>query len=41
MSFDVSKLEENVLRPIGMYIALSWTWEKFVKKNPLIKKSCL
>lgn len=38
VSFDVSKLEENVLRPIGMYIALSWTWEKFVKKNPLIKK---
>lgn len=21
-----------------MYIALSWTWEKFVKKNPHIKK---
>lgn len=36
--FDVSKLEESVLRPIGMYIALSWTWEKFVKKNPESKK---
>jgi len=38
VSFDVSKLEESCLRPIGMYIALSWTWEKFIKKNPLIKK---
>ena len=38
VTFNVSKLEENILRPIGMYIALSWTWEKFVKKNPHIKK---
>ena len=38
VDFDVSKLEENILRPIGMYIALSWTWEKFAKKNPSIKK---
>ena len=36
--FDVSSLEENLLRPIGMYIALSWTWEKFGKKNFYIKK---
>lgn len=34
ITFDVSRLEENILRPIGMYIALSWTMEKFVKKNP-------
>lgn len=38
VTFDISKLEEGVLRPIGMYIALSWTWEKFAKKNPHIKK---
>jgi conjugal transfer ATP-binding protein TraC len=38
VTFDVSRLEENVLRPIGMYVALSWTWEKFGKKNPDIKK---
>ncbi|WCF11722.1 DUF87 domain-containing protein (plasmid) [Paenibacillus thiaminolyticus] len=38
VTFDISRLEENVLRPIGMYIAMSWTWEKFVKKNPEIKK---
>jgi type IV secretory pathway VirB4 component len=38
VTFDISKLEESVLRPIGMYIALSWTWEKFVKKNPKVKK---
>ncbi|MFY0516616.1 VirB4 family type IV secretion system protein [Lysinibacillus sp. UGB7] len=38
VTFDISKLEENILRPIGMYIALSWSWEKFGKKNPEIKK---
>ncbi|WPQ59613.1 VirB4 family type IV secretion system protein [Paenibacillus polymyxa] len=38
VTFDISRLEESVLRPIGMYIALSWTWEKFIKKNPEIKK---
>lgn len=38
VTFDISRLEESVLRPIGMYIALSWTWEKFVKKNPHVKK---
>lgn len=38
VTFDISKLEESILRPIGMYIALSWTWEKFGKKNPEIKK---
>lgn len=38
VTFDISRLEESVLRPIGMYIAMSWTWEKFVKKNPEIKK---
>lgn len=38
VTFDISRLEEGILRPIGMYIALSWTWEKFVKKNPHIKK---
>jgi conjugal transfer ATP-binding protein TraC len=38
VTFDISRLEEGVLRPIGMYIALSWTWEKFVKKNPHIRK---
>lgn len=38
VTFDISKLEENILRPIGMYVAMSWTWEKFVKKNPHIKK---
>lgn len=38
VTFDVSQLEESVLRPIGMYIALTWTWEKFIKKNPHILK---
>ena len=38
ITFDVSQLEENILRPIGMYVAMTWTWEKFIKKNPKIKK---
>lgn len=38
ITFDISKLEESILRPIGMYIALTWTWEKFIKKNPETKK---
>ena len=38
ITFDISQLEESILRPIGMYISLSWTWEKFIKKNPEVKK---
>jgi len=36
--FDVSQLEEGLARPLGMHVVLSWIWEKFVKKNPRIKK---
>lgn len=38
ITFDIFGLEENVLRPIGMYVAMSWCWEKFVKKNLHVKK---
>lgn len=38
VTFDISQLEESILRPIGMYVALSWSWEKFAKKNKHIKK---
>lgn len=38
VTFDVSKLEESILRPIGMYISMSWVWEKFVKKDIKQKK---
>lgn len=36
--FDISKIESNALRPIAMFVALSWAWEKFAKKNLHIKK---
>jgi type IV secretory pathway VirB4 component len=36
--FDVSRLEEKFMRPLAMHVVLGWTWEKFVKKNPHIKK---
>lgn len=39
VTFDISRLEENILRPIGMYISMSWTWEKFIKKNPKVRKN--
>ena len=38
VTFDISQLEENILRPIGMYVALTWTWEKFIKRNQLVLK---
>lgn len=38
VDFDVSQLEEGVLRPIGMYVALTWSWEKFIKGDVSIKK---
>lgn len=38
INFNVSQLEDKVLRPIGMYIALTFCWEKFAKKNLAIKK---
>lgn len=38
INFDVHSLEEDVLRPIGMYVALTYTWEKIVKKNFSIRK---
>lgn len=41
VNFDISNLEESILRPIGMYVAMSWTWEKFIKKNPDTKKRIL
>lgn len=41
ITFDISDLEDGTLRPIGMYVALSWTWEKFIKKNPQKQKRVL
>lgn len=41
ITFDISDLEDGTLRPIGMYVSLTWTWEKFIKKNPEIQKRVL
>lgn len=41
ITFDVSDLESNGTRATAMYVLLSWTWEKFGKKNPEIKKRIL
>lgn len=36
--FDVQGIEDEVLRPIGMHIALSWAFNKFMKKDSKVKK---
>lgn len=36
--FDIQGIEDDVLRPIGMHIVLSWIWNKFIKKNVTIRK---
>lgn len=41
ITFDVSDLESSGTRSIAMYVLLSWTWEKFGKKNPDVKKRIL
>ncbi|HEX7066205.1 MAG TPA: ATP-binding protein, partial [Bacillales bacterium] len=38
IDFDISHLEEGVMRPLAMHVVLSWIWEKFVKRNPHIPK---
>lgn len=40
--FDLSKLSENSdLRKLGMFVALEWILEKFIKRNPTQKKRVL
>ena len=31
--FDIKDIEDDVLRPIGMHIVLTWVWNKFIKKD--------
>ena len=38
VTFNISKLEENILRPIGCYVVFSWIWDKFVMNNPSVEK---
>jgi len=38
IDFDISHLEEGVMRPLAMHIVLSWIWEKFIKQNQHIRK---
>ena len=36
--FDIQGIEDEMLRPIGMHVVLTWIWNKFVKKNYSVKK---
>lgn len=38
ITFDISGVEDEMLRPIAMQIALNWTWNKFMKKDLKRKK---
>lgn len=38
INFDISKLEGNLMKSIGMHVALSFAWDKFGKKNKEQKK---
>lgn len=39
VAFNIFSLEEKYMRPLAMHIAMSWIWEKYVKKNPKQQKS--
>lgn len=39
--FDVSHLEEHFMRPLAMQVVQEWAWEKFMKKDPTIKKQII
>lgn len=36
--FDLSSIEDEVLRPLGMYTTTQWTWNKFIKKDKSVLK---
>lgn len=36
--FDIQGIEDEMLRPIGMHVVLTWIWNKFIKKNVTVKK---
>ncbi len=38
VTFDVSELNSDILRPLGMYIALSWCMEKFANQDLSVPK---
>lgn len=39
INFNVVKLDESVLRPLGMYVAMTYAWEKFAKKQVGVRKA--
>lgn len=41
ITFDISGMESTDTRTVAMYVLLSWTWEKFGKKNPETLKRIL
>ncbi|EGL83773.1 type IV secretory pathway VirB4 components-like protein [Caldalkalibacillus thermarum TA2.A1] len=38
IDFDISHLEEGIMKPLAMHVILNWIWEKFVKRNRHVRK---
>jgi type IV secretory pathway VirB4 component len=36
-TFSVAGLDEDILRPLGLFIATKWTWEIFGRDRPVLK----
>lgn len=36
--FDLSQLEDDVFRPLGMHVTTTWAWNRFIKKDKKSKK---
>ena len=41
ITFDVSKLEDQVMRSLGMFSCLTWIWESWIKKDHTRKKKII
>lgn len=38
VAFSLAGLEENIIKPLGTFVATKWVWERFGKKNRTQKK---
>lgn len=38
VTFDISNMEDDKMRPIALFVVMQWTWEKFGKKLFGVKK---
>lgn len=41
LTFGVASLDEGLMRPLAFFVAMTFAWEKFIKKYPGMKKRIL